>query len=189
MWPPGAERTARTRRGMLCTNFLSLTSLRDSPGHTQFCCRSWRIIHVTDMNRHLVPEVLYGVRIRTFGWPVHDFLVLIIQEIPGGSGCVWRSLILDQDKVLEGGSCPGWETLLQHMCVHLLVHCAVQHNKLTFATVAKSSPLDERWTDITICCPHTEIYGPLTLPYIHSKSFICVMWIESWLVSDSLKSV
>ena len=32
----------------------------------QLRCRGWRIIHVTDMNRHLVTEVFYGVHIRNF---------------------------------------------------------------------------------------------------------------------------
>ena len=46
---------------------------------TQLCWCSWRIIHVTSMNRHLVPEVFYGVHIRIFGWQIHDFHVLILQ--------------------------------------------------------------------------------------------------------------
>ena len=31
--------------------------------------------------------------------------------------------------------------------VHLLVHGVVQHSRLTFATIVKSSPYDDRWTD------------------------------------------
>ena len=33
--------------------------------HMQLCCRSWRIISVTNMNRHPTPEVFCGVHIRT----------------------------------------------------------------------------------------------------------------------------
>ena len=52
----------------------------------------------------LVPGVFYGVH---FGWPIHDFHVLVLHEIPSASGCVGQNIILDQDKaVLEGGSCP-----------------------------------------------------------------------------------
>ena len=52
----------------------------------------------------LVPGVFYGVH---FGWPIHDFHVLVLHEIPSASGCVGQNIILDQNKaVLEGGSCP-----------------------------------------------------------------------------------
>ena len=71
-------------------------------------CHCWRIIHVTNMNRHLDQEMFYGVHIWTFGWPIHDFHVLVLQEICSGLGCVGRSIILNQDiVVLEGGSNPG----------------------------------------------------------------------------------
>ena len=49
------------------------------------------------------------VHIRTFGWPIHDFNILVLQEIPGGSSCVLWRIILVQDKVvLEGGPCPSY---------------------------------------------------------------------------------
>ena len=42
------------------------------------------------------------------GWPIHDFHVLVLQEIPSGEGSVGRGIILDQYKVvLESGSCPA----------------------------------------------------------------------------------
>ena len=60
------------------------------------------------MNRLLVPDVLYGVHIRTFGWPIHDFNILVLQKIPSGLGCVGRSIIVDEDKiVLEISFCPA----------------------------------------------------------------------------------
>ena len=56
------------------------------------------------------------------------------------------------------------KTLLQHTSVHSLVHGAVRHNQLTFATIVKFSPYNDRWTDIIICSLHTDIAVPLTLP-------------------------
>ena len=46
--------------------------------HTQLCCCSWRIIHVTNIDQHLAPKVFYEVHIRTFGWPIHDFHGLVL---------------------------------------------------------------------------------------------------------------
>ena len=107
------------------------------------------------MSRHLVPKMFYVVHIKAFRWPIHDFHVLVIQEIPSGVGYVGRSIILNQDPVdLEG------ETLLQHMCIHLLVHGTIQTNQLTYATMVKSSPYDDRWTDIIICSLHRHIIVP-----------------------------
>ena len=92
-------------------------------------------------------------------------------------------IMLDQDKVvLEDSLCPERETLLQHRSVHLMVHGVGHHRQLTIATIMKSRPYD-RWTDITICFLHTDINVPLTLPPTHPSSSICMMQIESWLVS------
>ena len=76
-----------------------------------------------------------------FGWPIHDFHVLVLQQICSGSGSVGQSIILDQDKVvLDGvGSCPQKETLFQYTPVFLLVHSAAKDHQLTFATIVKSS--------------------------------------------------
>ena len=48
------------------------------------------ITFVTDVNRHLVPYVLYVVHTRTFEWPIYDFHVLVLREIPSGSRCMER---------------------------------------------------------------------------------------------------
>ena len=78
------------------------------PSQMQLYCHSWRIIHVKDMNCHLVPEVFYGVHIWTFVWLIHDFHILVLKGIPNGSDCVGRSIISYKEKdVLEGGSCSG----------------------------------------------------------------------------------
>ena len=61
--------------------------------HTQLCCRSWRVIHVIDMNHRLVPDVFCGVHIRTFGWSVHDFHIVVLQEFPICSGYVAHGAI------------------------------------------------------------------------------------------------
>ena len=101
----------------------NLNRAQGNPGllhiHTQLYWSSWRIIHVTDMNLYLVPGVFWGVHSRTFGWPIHDFHVLVLQEIICGLGCGGRSIILNQNKVfLEGSSCPERETLPSVSCTH-----------------------------------------------------------------------
>ena len=94
---------------------------------------------------------------------------MVLQQIHSGSD-------------VEGGSCPGWETLLQHSSVHLLAHGAVQHNQLTFATIVKSSPYDDRWTNINLCSLHTDIYVLLNQPPRYPSSSICVEQPEPWLI-------
>ena len=120
-----------------------------------------------DINHHLIPEMFYGVHIRIFGWPIHGFQILVLKETTSGSVCVGRIIILDQDKVvLEGGSCPGWATLLQHACTLACPWCRLAH-LLTFAIIVESSPYDDRWTDIIIWSLPTDINVPLTLPPVY----------------------
>ena len=66
---------------MLHTKVLSLTGIRE----TQACCTA---------TRHLFVKVLYGVHIGILDKPIHEKEVLIHKEIPSGSGCVGRSIIL-----------------------------------------------------------------------------------------------
>ena len=124
-----------------------------------------------------------------FWWPINDLHVLVLKETPSGSGCVGWNIILEQDKVvLGGGSYPWKETLLQHTPVHLLVHIAVQHNQLTFSTIVKSSPWNDRWTDNNICSLHIDINVPLTQTFTHSSLSVSVMQLESWLVDEDIVS-
>ena len=106
--------------------------------HARFCYRGCRIIRVTDINRHLVSKVFYGVHIWNFRW----------QSITSMSGCFYRKspvarLCEAEHYFGPGQSCSGRsllprrETLLQHTFVHSLVHGVVQH-----------SPYDDRRTDI-----------------------------------------
>ena len=61
---------------------------------------------------------------------------------------------------------------------------------LWFALKVKSSWNNDRWTDITICPLHTEINVSPILPLMHPSSSICVMQLESSLVSgDTVSSV
>ena len=111
---------------------------------------------------------------------INDFHILVPQEIPSGLNCVWCSIISGQCKdVLEGSSWLGLDTWLQHVSVHLLVHGAMQHNQFTFVTIMKSSPYNDKGTDITISSLHTGINVSLTLPAMHPSSSICVMQLES----------
>ena len=64
----------------------------------------------------------------------------------------------------------SWKTALdqgKRFCcstrIHFLVHDAVHHKHLTFATIVKSSPYDDRWTNITICSLHTDIFSSMCL--------------------------
>ena len=58
---------------------------------------------------------------------------------------------------------------------------AVQHNNLTFPTIVKSSPYNDRWTDNTISSLLTDINVPLTLPPPHpsSSSVWCNLNLDS----------
>ena len=60
-----------------------------------------------------------------------------------------------------------------------MVHGAIQYNQLTFATEVKSSPYEDRPTDITICTLHTGINMLLNLPPTYPSSPIYVMQIDS----------
>ena len=64
-------RAARTRCWTLLTKVLNINGLRA----TQACCistrSSWRIIHITDVNHHLFPEVYYWFIFGLFRWPIH----------------------------------------------------------------------------------------------------------------------
>ena len=53
-----------------------------------------------------------------------------------------------------------------------------------------SHPYHARWTNITICSLHADIYVPLTLAPTHPSSSICVMSLQSWLViGDTMSPV
>ena len=153
--------------------------------HTQLYCRIWRIIHVTDMNGHPAPGVFYGVYNWTLGWPIHDLHVMLLQEILCGSGCVQRSIILDQSKVVvEGSSCPALETFLAE---DASLFAGSWCRSVQPAHVCRHREIQRiRWrmTGITICSLHKDINVLLTLLSTHLTSSICVMQMESWLISE-----
>ena len=73
---------------MLLTKILSQTGLRATQGYcTASRCRSWKFIHITDINHHLIQEVFYGVHIWSFVWPIHNFYISVFQEIWSCLGC------------------------------------------------------------------------------------------------------
>ena len=54
------------------------------------------------LNGHLVPDILSGVHVKVFTWPVHDFHVLIFGKTHSGPYLVWR-IILNQHKIIVKG--------------------------------------------------------------------------------------
>ena len=155
------KRTARTRRGMLCTKVLSLTD----PKATQACCRAtcncaavvgglsmWRIIHVMDLNRHLIPDVSYRVQIWTFGWQTHDFHLLLARVVWGGEISWTRTKLFWKVALAKG---------------------------LWFGTLCHHSEIQAiRWQ----MDRHADTNKPFTLS--HPRLSIYVMQLETWLVSE-----
>ena len=107
--------------------------------HTLLCCRSKMFIHVMDMNSHLAPGCSMGL-IYLDSWMANPrFPRTDSREIRGGSGCMGRSIILDQNKIVLEQGCSGRWLLFKvrpfvAASVHLPVHSAIQYNQLTFAT-------------------------------------------------------
>ena len=172
--------TARTRRSMLRIKVLSITGLRA----TQACCTatrncaavvgglsmSWILIAIWSWRCSMgfTSGLLGGHSMTSTSWFSRKSLVARV--VRGGAFSWTRAGPI----TLEGGSYPGKESLLQHTSVHFLVHGAVQHNQLTFATIVKSSPFDEIWTDIITRCLYTNINMPVILPPMHYSSS---MWV------------
>ena len=87
---------------------------------TKLCWRSWRIIHVMDMNHHLIPEVFYGVHILSFGM-THPWVLQ-----PGYTGkslvarVVWgRALLWTRKKLFHKGALAQGKRLCcsTHLCI------------------------------------------------------------------------
>ena len=130
--------------------------------------------------------VFYGVHNWTLGWPIHDLHVMLLQEILCGSGCVQRSIILDQNKVVvEGSSCPALETFLQKTPLYLLVHDAIQYNQLTFVVIEKSSASDDGWLALlSVPCTKTSMcFSPCYLRTWPRPSVWC-----KWNLDSSVKT-
>ena len=78
-----------------------------------------RIIHVSDPDPRLAPNMLSGVHVRTLCWPVHDIQILLPQKSIGAMRCAGHGIVLDIHKVSSKtpvalGSIPSWRSLMWH---------------------------------------------------------------------------
>ena len=114
--PPLAARRAMTRRGML------LTRVRTLPGRT--AAHAWRtamfssatvegrggkgggVIHVSDPDWHLIPNMLSWVHVWTPSWPVHDLKILLVQKACRVTCCMGRGIVLDVHKLRPNAPSP-----------------------------------------------------------------------------------
>ena len=62
--------------------------------YIQICCsyRPWK--HCIVLSLDFVPQVLYWFQLRTEGRPWHDSDVVLLENVPGGSGSVGAGIIL-----------------------------------------------------------------------------------------------
>ena len=100
----------------------------------------------------------------------------------------WLRLCGAEHSIGLGQGCSGWWLLLLPMVRYFVAHTSVHLYWFMVASSTasrvKSSAYDDRWTEITICFPHTDINMLLTMPPLHPSSSICEMQLESWLVSE-----
>ena len=93
------------------------------------------------MDSHLVPDMFNMVHIGAFGWPVHDLDSQIFEKSHSGPCLVWRSISLNQHKVIaKGAPCPRQDILSEHPSANLLVHGALSNDWLALAPEVKVAP-------------------------------------------------
>ena len=174
---------------MLRTKVLCRTGLRA----TQACC-TYTCICTAVVGRLSMLRIWTAIRSQFF-YRVH-IRTLDGQSITFTSNFSRKSLVarVCVHYLGPGQNCSGrWvssrvrDFVAAHVCT--LVHGAVQHNQRTFVTIVKSSPYDDKWTDITICSLHTYNNVPLILPPTHLGSSICLMQLEIWLISHRMPPV
>ena len=67
---------------------------------TQICCsyRPWS--RFSEVCLDFFPQMLYWIPIWTEGRPWHDSDVVLLEKVPGGSGCVGAGIVLPEHVML-----------------------------------------------------------------------------------------
>ena len=140
---------------------------------TQFCSRGRRIIHVSDPDPCLAPNMLSGVHVRTLCWPVYDLYILLTQKSIGAMRYAGHGLVLDIHKVSSKNAlCPGKHTIVEKPGVALVVESAIQHHNFT-PVMVDSTPYHDWGAMVTVHCLDACIYRSLLLPAAHTAWPFC----------------
>ena len=128
----------------------------------QFWSSGRRIIHVSDPDPRLAPNMLSGVHVRTLCWPVHELHILFPQKSSGAMALSW---VLTIHKVSsKNARCPGKHTIVEKPDV---VESSIQHHHFT-PLMVDCTPYYDWGAMVTAHWLDACIYRSLPLPAAHS---------------------
>ena len=118
------------------------TRVRTLPGRTtahawwttllKFSYGGRGVIHVSDPDWHLIPNMLNWVHVWTPSWPVHDLNILLVQKGCRVTCCMGRGIVLDVHKVTSKHPRRPWQKLIpRDLDVPMPVHDSIHHDQLT----------------------------------------------------------
>ena len=150
----------------------------------RFWHRERRLIHVSDPDPHLAPNIFNGVHVRTPSWPVHDLHILMCQKKSRVMRCVGRGIVLGIHKVsLQNAPHSG-----KHINKKSGVSLAVEGS-----APSTTSSLLPPWgwgATVTVRERDARIYQSLPLPAAHTSTTNTMKQREARLTTeDTMPSV
>ena len=152
----------------------------------QFWSSGRRIIHVSDPDPRLAPNMLSGVHVRTLWWPVHELQILLPQKSIGAMRCAGHGIVLDIHKVSsKNARCPGKHTIVEKPDVALAVESSIQHHHFT-PLMVDNTPYHDWGAMVTAHWLDACIYRSLPLPAAHTSMTTTVKREARFITEDTV---
>ena len=126
------------------------------------------VIHVSDPDWHLIPNMLNWFHVWTPSWPVHDLNILMVKICWRVTCCMGRGIVLDVHKVTSKQPRRPWQHLIpQDLDVPMPVHGPIHHDQLTPPLMVDGTTYHDWRAMVSIIRLDAGINQPLPLPMAH----------------------
>ena len=129
--------------------------------------------------------MLNGCQVGRSGWPVHPWDVLLLKEVPGDHGTMWRSVVILEDGASSHGP-QSWHDNGPQNVVSVASTGQSALDKVQGGPPIEMDPTPHHYgsASVTVMLPHGTVVEPLALPPPDMDSAIVERQSEAGLISE-----